>query len=338
MKPFQPRRVARSTPQVELARRWCSCRKLFLALLLALTGLSACHTPKPPPPPVPEPEVVEVEPTWLRQPLSWEKLETIESWLDTQGSRHNSALRIEAQLQLNEGRVKYSQRDLERGSAPPKTVRVRVEAAREGFKGIEADPEASTGQKTRAKIGLQSAVALLESPGASRPDVAIISRKEWKAKPGRSERLTALKGAWSRITIHHSFDTLSTQSGGTLEDSAEVVRAIQKFHMEDPDHRWGDIGYHFLIDSAGRIFEGRELEWQGAHAGGMNNTQNLGVCMLGDFLKRAPTPAALNSLELLIRSLQDQYKIPATRIYPHKEFATTQCPGPALTRWLKEKF
>ncbi|MEO6711505.1 MAG: peptidoglycan recognition family protein, partial [Planctomycetota bacterium] len=183
--------------------------------------------------------------------------------------------------------------------------------------------------------------ALLDAPRQPHPGISLVKRAQWKARPSRTERLTHLKGAWSRITVHHSDESKSSQTGGTLEDSQEVVRAIQKFHMDDAEHGWGDIGYHFLIDSAGRIFEGRPLEWQGAHAGGaggINNQQNIGICMLGDFLRRPPTPAALKSLELLIDSLSNQYKIPGSRVYPHSHFTTTQCPGPALTGWLKTHY
>ena len=324
-----------------MALRNLYIRSLSIALVFVLAGLFACRATPPPPPPPPDPVVVSVPPDWIDKPLSWQNLVRIEDWLETEAANHNAALRIEAQLRLNEGRVKYSQSDLDKGSAPAQTVRVRVEAARDGFKLILADTAASPSQKTRAKIGLQSALALLDAPMPVHTGIAMVDRAHWKAKPGRVERLTPLKGMWSRITVHHSADTLSEQSGSTLGDSEEVVRAIQKFHMEDPDHRWGDIGYHFLIDSGGRIFEGRELTWQGAHAGGsggMNNTQNLGICMLGDFLKRPPTPAALKSLELLINSLQDQYKIPASRVFAHNYFTTTQCPGPALTVWLKKHY
>jgi len=316
-------------------------RTLTAASLAALVGMGACRTTKPPPRPPPEPEVVRATPDWVKQPLSWEKLVQLEEWLENEGANHSVALRIEAQLQLNEGRVKYSQNDLDKGTAPPQTVRVRVEAARDGFEAIQKDSNATAGQKNRAKVGLQSALSLLDSPVAAKTGMAMVKRVQWRAKPGRVDRLTPLKGTWSRITVHHSFDTLSEQDGSTLGDSEEVVRAIQKFHMEDPNHRWGDIGYHFLIDSGGRIFEGRELTWQGAHAGGsggMNNTQNLGVCMLGDFLKRSPTPAALKSLELLIDSLQSQYRIPSSRVYGHNHFTTTECPGPALKKWLKAHY
>jgi hypothetical protein len=323
----------------KLLRRARLIAPLFVFLFACFAG---CNSMSPPPPPAqPDPEPAYVKPPWLDQPDSWERLVSIEEWLQNEGAKHRPDMRVEALLQLNNGRVKYSQKDLEMGTAPPETIRQRIETARDGFNEVLADPEAGPGAKTRAKIGLQSAVALLDAPVAPHAGLVIVKRAQWKAKSGRTERLTALKGAWSRITVHHSDEDRSRQTGGTLEESEEVVRAIQKFHMEDPDHGWGDIGYHFLIDSAGRIFEGRELQWQGAHAGGsggINNLQNIGICMLGDFKKRSPTAAALNSLQLLIDSLRDQYKIPTSRVYPHKHFVTTECPGPSLTAWLKSHY
>ena len=338
MNRFSSRRAAR------VATGPRAIRGALFTLLLALLGLLpslGCTTPKPPPRPPLEPDPVVVRPPWLDKDLSWETLVEIEDWLDNQSTAHNADLVREARLRLNEGRVNYSRLDLDKGPAPPKTVRDRVELARMGFQQVLDDPSAGQASKTRAKLGVQSAVALLDSPKASKLDLVIVDRSRWKAKPARTDRLTALKGSWSRITVHHSDESRSSQTGGSIEESEEVARLIQKFHMEDPEHRWGDIGYHYLIDSAGRIFEGRELRWQGAHAGGpggVNNTQNIGICMLGDFLKRPPTPAALKSLELLIESLRGQYKIPATRVYAHKEFTTTQCPGPALSAWLKNKY
>ena len=308
-----------------------------LALALGLCWLQAC--PRPirhidPPPPV----VVEVgPPAWVSMPRSWEKLEAIEVWLDNDASRHEVALVLEGELQLNEGRLYFSQRDLERGSVPKDTLKVRVETAKAGFEHVLANSAASTGQRTRAQIGQRAAAALLSAPGTQ--DLAITTRAKWGAHAGRAGNLTPLKGTWSRITVHHSDEDSSDPKGGSFEDSAATVRAIQKFHMEDASHQWGDIGYHFLIDGGGRIFEGRELKWQGAHAGGsggVNNVQNIGICMLGNLVKRPPTPAALKSLQLLLENLCEKYRIQKSRIYVHNELVTTVCPGAPLTAWVKK--
>jgi hypothetical protein len=272
----------------------------------------------------------------VREPLSWAKLEMIERWLDTEAARHQPELVAEAELQLNEGRVYFSRRDLESKAVPRATLRVRAENAKAGFEKLLANPVASSGQRNRAQIGLRAASALLSAPGTQ--DFALIRRDQWGARPAR-DNMTPLKGTWSRITVHHSAEGSSDPKGGSFEDSAETLRLIQKFHMEDPGHRWGDIGYHFLVDGAGRIFEGRELAWQGAHAGGpdgANNFQNIGICLLGDLERRPPTPAALKSLQVLLDNLRQTYGIPRARVYPHGWFKDTRCPGPALTAWLGE--
>ena len=313
-------------------RRWG--RHAWLAsVVLPLVVLAGCRTtPNASVPPQPGP-VETATPGWVGQPLSWQKLEMIEQWLESDAADHDDQLVVEAELQLNEGRVEFTRRDLESGAVPKAALKVRAGNAKAGFEKVLTQPAASAGQRSRAQIGLRAASALLAAPGAV--DVAIISRAQWGARAPRISNLTPLKGAWSRITVHHSAENSSDPKGGSFEDSAATLRAIQKFHMDDPGHRWGDIGYHFVIDSGGRIFEGRELKWQGAHAGGDHNIQNIGICLLGDLLQHAPSPAALKSLQVLLQRLRDQYHIPASRVYPHSEFANTRCPGPGLTAWLK---
>jgi hypothetical protein len=303
------------------------------ALLLPLAALFGCpsHPVATEPPPPPEAEFV--SPAWVSQPLSWQKLEMIELWLESDAAAHGAELVVEAELQLNEGRVQFTRRDLDSASVSKETLKVRAENAKTGFEHVLANSTATAGQRNRAQIGLRAANALLAAPGTQ--ELAIVPRAQWNARAARTANLTALKGAWSRITVHHSDENSSDPQGGTLQDAADTVRAIQKFHMDDPEHQWGDVGYHFLIDASGRIFEGRELKWQGAHAGGSNNIQNIGICMLGDLSRRAPTKAALKSLEVLLKSLRDKYRIPASRVFPHNEFSTTVCPGSALTAWIK---
>jgi hypothetical protein len=284
----------------------------------------------------------EVSPsTVLTGPLTWQKLEQIEQWLETPESRKNPGERIEAELQLNEGRVNFAKRDAERSTVPQDALRVRLQSARDGFGDLLKTGQLLPGQTARAQIGLHEVDALLESmkKAPAKSALVVIDRSRWGALAAETAHMTPLKGSWSRITVHHSAETSSDPNGGSLEDSAHTLRLIQKYHMEDAQHHWGDIGYHFAIDSAGRVFECRELKWQGAHAGGkdgVNNAQNIGICMLGDFARRAPTPAALKSLELLIADLRARFPISASRLYAHHDFKDTDCPGPFLIEWVKK--
>lgn len=313
-------------------------RKVCVSLaFLALVALAGCGSSSR----RSEPVDVDLSPTteapsWRFQPLSWDKLEAIESWLAREGAQADPALRLEAELQMAEGWLTFTREDQTAGSVPAESLRVRLANARDVFQRIGADPAASPGQRARAQIGLQGTQALFDAPTAV--GLSIVPRARWGARPPRTDRLTPLRGTWSRLTVHHSAETVHEQRGGTLDDSAQTLRAIQRYHMEDPSHRYGDIGYHYLIDSSGRIFEGRPLAWQGAHAGGrdgINNNQNVGICVLGDFLASSPSPAAMKSLELLVSSLRATYRIPPSRVFAHSDFKSTECPGSYLERWVR---
>jgi hypothetical protein len=211
----------------------------------------------------------------------------------------------------------------------------RIELARRGFEQVLADSRASKGQLARAQFGLDSARGL-QGKQTVASDVSILPRSAWKAVAPRTREMTAVHGTWSRITVHHSAESADENRGGSLQETAETLRRIQKVHMDagDPDHGWADIGYHFLIDGSGRVLEGRELTWQGAHARGANNKDNIGVCMLGDFSKQSPSPAALASLQRVLDDLRARYNVPASRVYLHKELTSTDCPGAALSAWV----
>ena len=308
-------------------------RLLVVALAAALgsAGTVGCKATRSPSEVPPAPTVEGIAPDWTSMPLSWEKLETIEQWLDSNETADSPSLRTEALLELNEGRLAFSEADLRRRTAPTAALEARLESARAGFEQILADAEATTGQRARARIGLAGVRALLAAP--SGPKLPIVSREQWDARPPRTSDLEALRGSWSRVTLHHSVDTLSEESDGSLASSIHALHAIQRYHMEQ--NGWGDIGYHYLVDSAGRVFEGRQLQWQGAHASGDNNVQNLGICMLGDFTDRPPSREALEALRVLLDQVRERYRIPTARIYPHRKFKNSICPGDYLTAWLE---
>ncbi len=309
--------------------------RLPLALALGSGPWLACAAPKPS---TARAADVEIErhteaPAWINQPLSFEKLSTIEAWLAGPGRDYSPALGIEARLQLNEGRLALARADLDGRTAPRAAVESRVQSAIGGFEDILNDKLATPGNKTRAQVGIKGAQALLAAPTAS--GLNVVTRGQWGAAAAKTKQMTPLKGAWSRITLHHSAESSSSPQGAALQDSIDTVKSIQQFHQTDPEHMWGDIGYHYLIDSSGRVFEGRELTWQGAHASGNNNLQNLGICLLGNFLHGAPTSEALKSLEMLLEDVRGKYRIAPGRLFVHSEFGSTDCPGAALSNWLK---
>ena len=113
---------------------------------------------------------------------------------------------------------------------------------------------------------------------------------------------------------------------------ADRVKAYQTGHQQT--NHWADIGYHFVIDREGRIWEGRELSWKGAHAGNKQaNENNVGVALIGNFENSDPSAAQRNSAEELITWLSLEYGISSSKIYGHGEIEKlygikgTCCPG-----------
>ena len=69
------------------------------------------------------------------------------------------------------------------------------------------------------------------------------------------------------------------------------MKAYQTGHQQT--NHWADIGYHYVIDRQGRIWEGRELSWKGAHAGNKQaNENNVGIALIGNFENVEPPAAA----------------------------------------------
>lgn len=152
-------------------------------------------------------------------------------------------------------------------------------------------------------------------------------RSEWRAAPTRGN-VTAMRPVTS-ITLHHS---AMPAPGSSVASVASHLRGIQAFHVEE--RGWADVGYHFLVDPSGRVWEGRSLAWQGAHAGGDNNIGNVGVCLLGDFERQRVPRAQLQAAEELIGSLRGRFGVPRSRVVTHREWNAggTQCPGEYLQR------
>lgn len=156
-----------------------------------------------------------------------------------------------------------------------------------------------------------------------RPRPPIIEREQWGARPARLryERHSPVK-----LVVHHSY----SPSAGDYRGAASI-RGIQNFHMDAPSHGWNDIGYHFLIGVEGDIYEGRP-EWAiGAHA--PPNRGMLGICLIGNFQPGEDLPSAAQNeaLVALLGYLSDKYAIPPrTRIFGHRDFSSTSCPGDVM--------
>ena len=302
-------------------------RRVAVWSLLALAACTAPSMPGTLPPDASAAQASASIPPWAGMPLTWGKLDAIESWLASAPQPDDDYWSIEGQLQLSEGRLLFSKEEARR--APE-----RLTAARVGFQRVIADTAASQDQIARAREGLELAASLGGAVPASAPNsvAGVVSRAQWRAARARPSRMVPHRGNYRYITIHHSAESVPPRLSGSLEDSAAAVRSMQRAHMGS--RNYGDLGYHFVIDPNGRVFEGRQLIWQGAHAGGNNNVGNIGVCLIGNFNQERPSARALSALEALLRRLQSTWNIPSRSLRTHSDWKTTDCPGRYLRGWV----
>ena len=79
------------------------------------------------------------------------------------------------------------------------------------------------------------------------------------------------------------------------------------------------------------------MKYQGAHAGNPTlNRGNIGVALIGNFDRNKPSTAQVRSLQNLLASLCDLYRIEPSKIFGHGDLKTTGCPGKHLSSILRE--
>ena len=159
-------------------------------------------------------------------------------------------------------------------------------------------------------------------PEADLPDY-VIPRTTW-AKGDPVPRLMNRMLPVKRITLHH--DGMDTFTASAYDAARNHLELIRRSHR---NNNWGDIGYHFLIDPAGRVWQGRPLEWQGAHVRAQNEG-NLGICVMGNFEKQRPNSNQLRQIEAFTAALMRTYRVPVREVFTHQELAQTACPGKNL--------
>jgi len=173
----------------------------------------------------------------------------------------------------------------------------------------------------------------LSSRGIARPTVrkphyrapaprglTVLNRQTWSSRGPIVSRANRM-GKIRSLTVHH--DGMSPFQSTLFDDTARRIEAIRNSHVSKG---WADIGYHYAIDPAGRAWECRPESLQGAHVKHYN-PGNLGVVILGNYEEQRPTAATLAALNTLIASKIDRHHLAINRVYTHREWAPTACPG-----------
>ncbi|NUO00898.1 MAG: N-acetylmuramoyl-L-alanine amidase [Saprospiraceae bacterium] len=174
----------------------------------------------------------------------------------------------------------------------------------------------------------------LESRSCPCPLPANLSRAQWCPSGNCPPNPSPTPTTTTHLIVHHSAGT------NTSADWAAVVRSIWDFHVNG--NGWADIGYNWLIDPNGVIYEGRGDGVLGAHFCAQN-TATTGVCMLGDFTSVTPTPSAVSSLQSLLAwkacdvgadplgaAFHQASGLNLPYISGHRDGCNTACPGNAF--------
>lgn len=187
--------------------------------------------------------------------------------------------------------------------------------------------------------GLGLAVAgglglLRVTPAFAVPAPPISGTSAWGARPS-SQPITVLSSRPTMVIVHHTAGANS--SDFSQAHAFDLARGIQDFHM---DHNgWIDSGQQFTISRGGFIMEGRHRSLEvltggtrhvrGAHTSGQNDFA-VGIENEGTYITATPTTALWNSLVNMVAYICQQYSITPARIFGHRDFNNTQCPGDRL--------
>ena len=173
-------------------------------------------------------------------------------------------------------------------------------------------------------------------------------RTEWGAQPFRGTPIPLNRPSYDYMTLHHTAGFAAT----TLAEGLEQVRRIQDFHQNG--RGWSDIGYQFLMDQEGRLYQGRPFLNEsdpfdqgprlahGAHAGGAN-TGNIGISLMGCYhppegarCRDEMTFSAIDSLVATFGFMSERYEVPPDNMRGHRDFGSTACPGDNNYRMLSD--
>ncbi|MFJ9870402.1 N-acetylmuramoyl-L-alanine amidase [Streptomyces sp. NPDC101165] len=218
----------------------------------------------------------------------------------------------------------------------------------------ESPTESPSASQTESPSASPSATTPT-APPSTVPEPPITSRADWGADESISPDAPEYNADVKAVFVHHT----DGSNDYSCTDSASIVRSIYAYHVQV--NGWKDIGYNFLVDKCGTVFEGRkggvDLPVLGAHTYGWNR-EAAGIAVLGDYTTTGATDAALASIarvaawklgqyglapdgtaQLTAGATQTNYfatKFTAgstytfQRISGHRDGYNTQCPGSSL--------
>ncbi len=198
---------------------------------------------------------------------------------------------------------------------------------------IDSSDGPTTQEILRESRRVHAAAKQLQQAGGGYPKPPVISRAQWCTHT-RCNYTGVQYASVTHLIVHH------TVSNNSTSDWAANVRAIWTYHTFQKD--WGDIGYNYLIDPDGNIYEGHlgGDDVIGTHAAA-GNRGGMGVALLGEFGSIKPSAAMIDALVELLAWKADQKNIDLwdssaflgldhgnLHLIGHRDvYGTTACPG-----------
>jgi len=178
---------------------------------------------------------------------------------------------------------------------------------------------------------------------------AIVPRSAWDADESIVRHAPLYAPAIRFAIVHHTAGT----NAYSPAQAAAILRGIEVYHVKS--NGWNDIGYNFLVDRFGTVYEGRaggvDKNVIGAHALGFN-TGSVGVAVMGTFTTSAvPAPVETSLAKLLAWKLDAAHVDPLSTltfasggseryvagtsvtlraVSAHRDTGLTTCPGDQL--------
>jgi N-acetylmuramoyl-L-alanine amidase len=184
---------------------------------------------------------------------------------------------------------------------------------------------------------------------ATRPVPAMVSRARWGADESIVKHPPEYTTDVQVLFVHHT----ATSNDYSCSQSASIVRGIELYHVRSKG--WNDIGYNFLVDKCGTLFEGRkggaDLPVLGAHTLGFNSHSSA-IAVIGNYSDRGVSATVRGVIAqvaaykvgayghlpsgrvALTSNGSDRYPkgtvVTLNRISGHRNTGRTECPGNAL--------
>ncbi|MXM67141.1 N-acetylmuramoyl-L-alanine amidase [Streptomyces sp. HUCO-GS316] len=128
------------------------------------------------------------------------------------------------------------------------------------------------------------------------PRPTIVTRRGWGANESLREKEFVYTKKVKAAFVHHT----ASGNGYSCSQAPSVIRGIYRYHVKSMG--WRDIGYNFLVDKCGNIYEGRAggvaKPVLGAHTLGFNSN-SMGIAVVGSFGSKKPPAAAVTAIARL---------------------------------------